>query len=85
MNQKEFEKKKFANEEEYLISQINQNDENEKSKEEIDQDLNDNDIDFKDDETMSLYKNGRWEKVEHHKFLKGCLLYGNNWKKVIYF
>ena len=29
------------------------------------------------------YKNGRWEKLEHMKFLKGCLLHGNNWKKVI--
>lgn len=28
------------------------------------------------------YKTGRWEKIEHSKFLKGCLLFGNNWKKV---
>jgi len=28
------------------------------------------------------YRTGRWEKVEHLKFLKGCLLHGNNWKKV---
>jgi len=42
-------------------------------------------MDFKDDEDGASYKNGRWEKNEHHKFLKGCLLYGNNWKKVIFY
>jgi SHAQKYF class myb-like DNA-binding protein len=26
--------------------------------------------------------NGRWGKSEHIRFLGGCLLYGNNWKKV---
>ena len=26
--------------------------------------------------------NGRWNKDEHIRFIKGCLLYGNNWKKV---
>ena len=26
--------------------------------------------------------NGRWEKKEHLRFLAGCLLYKNNWKKV---
>ena len=26
--------------------------------------------------------NGRWNKEEHIRFIKGCLLYGNNWKKV---
>ena len=26
--------------------------------------------------------NGRWSQKEHLLFLKGCLLYGNNWKKV---
>lgn len=26
--------------------------------------------------------NGRWEKSEHLRFLAGCLLYKNNWKKV---
>ena len=26
--------------------------------------------------------NGRWEKTEHLRFLAGCLLYKNNWKKV---
>ena len=29
------------------------------------------------------YRNGRWLPNEHMRFLKGCLLYGNNWKKVI--
>jgi len=27
-------------------------------------------------------RNGRWGKKEHLRFLKGCLLHGNNWKKV---
>ena len=36
----------------------------------------------KDNENNGDYKTGRWEKNEHYKFLKGCLLYGNNWKKV---
>ena len=27
-------------------------------------------------------KNGRWLPCEHMRFIKGCLLYGNNWKKV---
>ncbi len=25
---------------------------------------------------------GRWIKEEHIRFIKGCLLYGNDWKKV---
>ena len=25
---------------------------------------------------------GRWTSQEHIKFLKGCIKYGNNWKKV---
>lgn len=28
------------------------------------------------------YHNGRWTQNEHFRFIKGCLLYGNNWKKV---
>ncbi len=28
------------------------------------------------------FKNGRWLPCEHMRFIKGCLLYGNNWKKV---
>ena len=26
--------------------------------------------------------NGRWSQKEHLSFIKGCLLYGNNWKKI---
>ncbi len=37
-----------------------------------------------EDNENGEYKNGRWEKIEHLKFLKGCLLHGNNWKKVIF-
>lgn len=36
----------------------------------------------RENEENGDYKNGRWEKQEHLKFLKGCLLHGNNWKKV---
>jgi hypothetical protein len=28
------------------------------------------------------FRNGRWQPFEHLRFIKGCLLYGNNWKKV---
>lgn len=28
------------------------------------------------------YKSGRWHPDEHYRFIKGCLQYGNNWKKV---
>lgn len=31
------------------------------------------------------YKTGRWNPDEHYRFIKGCLQFGNNWKKVIYF
>ena len=34
-------------------------------------------------EGIGDYRNGRWLPNEHMRFLKGCLLYGNNWKKVI--
>jgi hypothetical protein len=28
------------------------------------------------------YKNGRWQPAEHLRFIKGCLIHGNNWNKV---
>lgn len=28
------------------------------------------------------FKEGRWTADEHAKFVKSCLIYGNNWKKV---
>jgi hypothetical protein len=31
------------------------------------------------------YRTGRWQPTEHVRFIKGCLQYGNNWKKVIIF
>ena len=34
-------------------------------------------------EDPKQFKNGRWLPNEHMRFIKGCLLYGNNWKKVI--
>lgn len=36
----------------------------------------------KEDESSGEYRNGRWHPNEHYRFIKGCLLYGNNWKKV---
>ena len=28
------------------------------------------------------HSDGRWNLEEHMRFIKGCLLYGNNWKKI---
>ena len=28
------------------------------------------------------YKTGRWNNTEHLRFIQGCLLHGNNWRKV---
>ena len=36
-----------------------------------------------DSEGNDGYKTGRWNADEHYRFIKGCLHYGNNWKKVI--
>jgi hypothetical protein len=30
----------------------------------------------------SNYKEGRWDTEEHQKFVKSCIIYGNNWRKV---
>lgn len=30
----------------------------------------------------SNYKEGRWDSEEHQKFVKSCIIYGNNWRKV---
>ena len=29
-----------------------------------------------------IERQGRWNENEHFLFLKGCLLYGNNWQKI---
>ena len=39
-----------------------------------------NSINYSEEKEENL--NGRWNKEEHIRFIKGCLLYGNNWKKV---
>ena len=39
-----------------------------------------NSLNFGDEKEEIL--NGRWNDEEHIRFIKGCLLYGNNWKKV---
>ena len=28
------------------------------------------------------YKTGRWNNTEHMRFIQGCLMHGNNWRKV---
>jgi hypothetical protein len=38
-----------------------------------------------DNSNNENYRNGRWQPCEHYRFIKGCLQYGNNWKKVITF
>lgn len=35
-----------------------------------------------DNSNNENYRNGRWQPCEHYRFIKGCLQYGNNWKKV---
>ena len=45
----------------------------------VNENLIDNEI--KNDDNYAG-NNGRWGKNEHIRFLGGCLLYGNNWKKV---
>lgn len=35
-----------------------------------------------EDENNDQYRTGRWHHSEHLRFIKGCLLHGNNWKKV---
>jgi hypothetical protein len=35
------------------------------------------------EEDFKKYNNGRWHLSEHFRFIRGYILYGNNWKKVI--
>ena len=35
-----------------------------------------------DENNNNNTSNGRWSQKEHLSFIKGCLLYGNNWKKI---
>lgn len=51
-------------------------------KEQSDKENSADDDNSKENDENGEYKNGRWEKLEHLKFLKGCLIHGNNWKKV---
>lgn len=34
-------------------------------------------------QSSGKHKIGRWKKEEHIRFIKGCFLHRNNWKKVI--
>ena len=53
------------------LNNINNNENNNESIE-LNEDENDN----------NNIINGRWSQKEHLLFIKGCLLYGNYWKKV---
>lgn len=33
-------------------------------------------------QNKEFHNTGRWTQNEHFRFIKGCLLFGNNWKKV---
>jgi SHAQKYF class myb-like DNA-binding protein len=39
----------------------------------------------KSDESMRSFKQGRWTKEEHHKFLEAIQIYGRDWKQVQYY
>ena len=54
-----------------IVNNSNSNENNNESLE-LNEDENDN----------NNILNGRWSQKEHLLFIKGCLLYGNNWKKV---
>ena len=43
---------------------------------------NNDSLDLNEDENNNNILNGRWSQTEHFLFIKGCLLYGNYWKKV---
>ena len=57
----------------YLESNIKNGDNIENESLELNEDENDNNNNI---------INGRWSQKEHLLFIKGCLLYGNNWKEV---
>jgi len=62
------------------ISEQNQQSKEESIKEEtINEKLSENENKL---DEISNGNNGRWDKIEHRRFLQGCLLYKNNWKKV---
>ena len=47
--------------------------------------INQNNLDDNLAENLSRQndlQNGRWKQEEHFRFIKGCLLFGNNWKKI---
>jgi SHAQKYF class myb-like DNA-binding protein len=46
----------------------------------IEKDLNNSGV--VSEENEENLQNGRWNNDEHIRFIKGCLLYKNNWKKV---
>jgi hypothetical protein len=75
-------------EKEILI--INKKDQNDtgSNKEKIDRDISgepDSINDNSREEDSSQFRTGRWHPNEHIRFIKGCLLFGNNWKKVSIF
>jgi hypothetical protein len=40
--------------------------------------------DSEENENNEQYRTGRWHPTEHLRFIKGCLMHSNNWKKVNY-
>ena len=46
--------------------------------------FDDNSSDCKSEGDPNSYSTGRWNQNEHYRFIKGCILFGNNWKKVKY-
>ena len=49
----------------------------------INNDINDEAMELNEDENNNNnIINGRWSQKEHLSFIKGCLLYGNNWKEI---
>ena len=64
-----------------LNSQVNNNLLSNPNKEE-DNSLDNLSNENKSNDEEGNFKSGRWHPQEHERFIKGCLLYGNNWKKV---
>lgn len=82
MSQRTFRRKKFGKEKEKKLSDFSECEENLESEK-----CKENEIKFEgnffcgEDRENSLIRRD-WGKEENLRFLKGCLLFGNNWNKV---
>jgi len=54
------------------LNKLNNQTENEKA----------NSVQESSEEDFKKYNNGRWHLSEHFRFIRGYILFGNNWKKV---